>query len=1012
MITLGQTAYQPSTRMPPTSGRWAGWDWTTLYQGVLTAIQYPVNTLNYVRALDYITNLPKIMVFNYPVLLAAWVRFTKLYPAHNHAAALRYMEALLRATGRFQDTEDKAKWWMIEQEWQSLEGAAPQIRGLSGFPFVFAGEEPALGQLQWLRRGVRVYRRRPRPRLRRTPRRRVSVRRTPAVAIRPRAATRPVTRARVVRRRTVRQPIKWMTWPIRPIRRTAPRPPAMPQPPRPPTMPEPQPPPMPAGLGQTLPYLPDEYPGQIILPVIIPPPPSLYPGPPTQLRKRHKLLAWIGFLGLLLLHKEPAAGPLLSGVSIKKNALGYAVTPKERRAGMKLMYFLKLRRRRKPVAINKDSFDHWKTKRHEADVYATYAYSAEHGRELIAKGEVKPYTGQIHRPEEAHITEAGKVKPLYSMTHTELVNTPFQTRVELPSYIAWMIDKSKPDEYNYQRQFQGKLPYKMRGNLYSWLLKNRDGVKGGRHEGQFSLKLTEGTLNFYIPENPYAQVRLWINRYSLWRDAVSSQMEQGIPLRSEVVGEYRKSMHETKRMLSERPTSPEAPEMRTELSKMESSLSVYEGKLQRAREIREKARRELQRELRRPEPAIVRPKRVEPPRPAKKPEPEQLRLFGNLQMTMFYIWYPKGKRRGQVLNETAVITASGRIDKRALEAADRGEGKIYHVPARDREDALQRSLEARADQQKYGEKGSRIVSPYNVNIARNMYFVRPHTPERAARTEPAPRTAPQQLRLLGNRTSFKLSDPSPIMSKDWIAAQIRRAIEEDPGRRVHGDTRYNAFFITPEREIVPFDMLNTLEGTTPAMDTISVHSHSGNNWRQFVKRTGNLEPFNPLNDMDIQAFQQMVLMGIANTDVLIMADGRMEVLHVPPESEKNFISLQPPEFGILRPTYDYYASVYRRTGKQAHEVDKQLVREFADRYNLVYYDDNWLPPEPEPLVKEKPSGIRKTFTKEPFKETKTKKYYISPFYVEPGVYPGIPEQMEIWRERPPVQQRLLGRDSK
>lgn len=615
MITLGQTAYQPSTRMPPTSGRWAGWDWTTLYQGVLTAIQYPVSTLNYVRALDYITNLPKIMVFNYPVLLAAWVRFTKLYPTHNHAAALRYMEALLRATGRFQDTEDKAKWWMIEQEWQSLEGAAPQVRGLSGFPFGAAGRtrivqsypgitppRRAPSGYAWRRSGTRwIMVKLPRPAPRGYRPKRLSIRkpvrqvtRRRAVAIRPRVTrprvtrprvTRPrVTRPRLVTRRAVRQPIKWMTWPIRPIRRTAPRPPAMPQPPRPPTMPEPQPPPMPAGLGQTLPYIPERYPGKIILPVIIPPPPSLYPGAPTQLRKRHKLLAWIGFLGLVLLHKEASPLSLLSGTRIKKNGLGS------------------------------------------------------------------------------------------------------------------------------------------------------------------------------------------LDRLS------------------------------------------------------------------------------------------------------------------------------------------------------------------------------------------------------------------------------------------------RLSDPSPMMSKDWIAAQIRKAVEQDPGRRVHGDTRYNAFFITPEREIVPFDMLNTLEGTTPAMDTISVHSHSGNNWRQFVKRTGNLEPFNPLNDVDIQAFQQMVLRGIANTDVLIMADGRMEVLHVPPESEKNFTSLQPPEFGILRPTYDYYASVYRRTGKQAHEVDKQLVREFADRYNLVYYDDNWLPPEPEPLVKEKPSGIRRTFKKEPFKVTKTKRYYTSPFYVEPGVYPGIPEQMEIWRERPPVQQTLLGRD--
>ena len=318
---------------------------------------------------------------------------------------------------------------------------------------------------------------------------------------------------------------------------------------------------------------------------------------------------------------------------VKTGLLGYAVTPRERRRGMKLIYLVRQKRHRKPRATTKDLFHYWQNRPHEADVYVTYAYSADHARELIQKGEVKPYTGEgdIYKPEEAHIaTEKGHIKPLHTMTHSELVDSPFFTSAELPPFMTWMIDKSKVDEHGYQREFRGKLPYRMRKNLYSWLLRHQDGVKSGRHEGQFAIELPEGKLSFYIPEDVYAQTRLWIDRFGIWKEAVGEAMREDKRIRSDVVKEYRNFAEQTRRMLEERPTSPEAPEMREKAEEMEANLRVYDEAQERWRQMREEARGRVREALRTPEPAKPRPILRMPKREEKITEPEQLRLFGRL----------------------------------------------------------------------------------------------------------------------------------------------------------------------------------------------------------------------------------------------------------------------------------------------------------------------------------------------------------------------------------------------
>ena len=324
----------------------------------------------------------------------------------------------------------------------------------------------------------------------------------------------------------------------------------------------------------------------------------------------------------------------------KKKGMGYVVTPRERKHGMKLVYLFRRKGQRKPRAISKDSFHYWENRPHEADVYATYAYSADHARELIQKGEVKPYTGEgdVYKPEEAHIaTEKGHIKPLYTMMHSELVDSPFFTSAELPPFMTWMIEKSRVDEHGYQREFRGKLPYRMRKNLYNWLLRHEDGVKSGRHEGQFSMELPEGKLSFYLPEDVYAQTRLWIDRFSIWKQAVGEAMREDKRIRSDVVEEYRNFAEQTRRMLEERPNVPEAPQMRKEAEEMEANLRVYDEAQERWQRMREEARERVREAIRKPEeaerkpePRKPRPILTIPKREEKIIEPEQLRLFGRV----------------------------------------------------------------------------------------------------------------------------------------------------------------------------------------------------------------------------------------------------------------------------------------------------------------------------------------------------------------------------------------------
>lgn len=130
------------------------------------------------------------------------------------------------------------------------------------------------------------------------------------------------------------------------------------------------------------------YPGGVQLPVIIPPSPegSAIPLPP----ERRSSFWSFGLLAALV-------AAIAYGSESPVARLGYSVTPRERKRGQKLLYLWKYYRpREKPTTVSSGNVDYFKERSgKEGDLYPVFAYTADHAREMISQGKVKPY-----RPEE------------------------------------------------------------------------------------------------------------------------------------------------------------------------------------------------------------------------------------------------------------------------------------------------------------------------------------------------------------------------------------------------------------------------------------------------------------------------------------------------------------------------------------------------------------------------------------------------------------------------------------
>lgn len=123
MLHLGQTEQEVMTALPPSAGRYSGWDWQSFYNAVLLLLQNPASQPAYVQALNMIRSLPAGMILTYPIMVAAWARFNKVYPYRDSGAAYEYMETLLKQANRLRPEQgvNGTQWWVVEQEWQALE---------------------------------------------------------------------------------------------------------------------------------------------------------------------------------------------------------------------------------------------------------------------------------------------------------------------------------------------------------------------------------------------------------------------------------------------------------------------------------------------------------------------------------------------------------------------------------------------------------------------------------------------------------------------------------------------------------------------------------------------------------------------------------------------------------------------------------------------------------------------------------------------------------------------------
>lgn len=127
MITLGQADQTVATRMPPSYGRFSGWDWEGFYQAILDVLRNPANTANYIRSMTAVARLPGNMIFTPDILAAGWARFCQLYPGQDARAAKQYMEVFLKQAGKLETGEER-QWFAVEQEWQALEkGHTPEM---------------------------------------------------------------------------------------------------------------------------------------------------------------------------------------------------------------------------------------------------------------------------------------------------------------------------------------------------------------------------------------------------------------------------------------------------------------------------------------------------------------------------------------------------------------------------------------------------------------------------------------------------------------------------------------------------------------------------------------------------------------------------------------------------------------------------------------------------------------------------------------------------------------------
>jgi len=123
MITLGQAEVSVPIRLPPAVGEFAGFQWQPLYNAILHVMLYPKSQRAYKQAYAAINGLPQVMKMTPQVLVAAWARFSKLYPGWRrwqYEEAYHRLIAFMHNAGRMLP-DDGRQWFAVEREWQRME---------------------------------------------------------------------------------------------------------------------------------------------------------------------------------------------------------------------------------------------------------------------------------------------------------------------------------------------------------------------------------------------------------------------------------------------------------------------------------------------------------------------------------------------------------------------------------------------------------------------------------------------------------------------------------------------------------------------------------------------------------------------------------------------------------------------------------------------------------------------------------------------------------------------------
>lgn len=202
-------------------------------------------------------------------------------------------------------------------------------------------------------------------------------------------------------------------------------------------------------------------------------------------------------------------------------------------------------------------------------------------------------------------------------------------------------------------------------------------------------------------------------------------------------------------------------------------------------------------------------------------------------------------------------------------------------------------------------------------------------------------------------------EPSEIVIKEGI----QKAVAENSYRLEHGwkdkTTGFTGFWITKRGDIYQHNKLRDIP-VSERQGLINVHSHSPIGWERRLAE-GKLDAFDSPNAGDVENLQNSVKNGWSDTMVVIMGDGRMEVLRVPDEAKASFLALPKTEIRkSLQLSYEERLRIHKDTGLRDYEIHRNALRQFAEKHGLEHKAELfWKSVAPEVPKAEVPEKVTK-----------------------------------------------------